>query len=697
MTSKISFFKLVREDIRNRSWLLAMTALVLFLSQPVALMIQVSNWMEDIRNRYSTMKQVQNLYMGRLGFEAELTVMALMVLAVICAFTGYQYLHSSVKLDFYHSLSIKRSRLFFVQYCSGVIIYIFPAFVCLLLNLAVGGVNGILTGEMVFLALKAFSVHFLYYLLTYATAILAMMMTGKIVVAILALGVFMSYALIISLLSSALTARFFSTALEEGQFMATWTAYLSPAAFCFYVEGKLGGADTSVGSKWLCLGILLALIVALTGLCLSLYSIRRTEAANHSMAFQKTEGVIKVLLAVPISISAGFYVSMMVSAHPTIWLLAGTLFGVLILCALIEFIYHMDIREVFHHKGQIVLSAILAAGVILAFRYDVFGYDTYLPEKEDISAMAIQYDPVNGNYAYKTVMTGNSTSSYYGEKYGLDESAVKDFEPIYELAKEGVGQVKEKNQNGVRIAVKYVLKSGRSVYRAYSLPKETVDQQMAQIYNQEEFKRAVYPILRDTKREPSAFTLTTWNGSSQMILTEEQRKKLIETYRQELLEVTYQDFQADHEIGAFSIEFQNGDSGESYGYGTEDSYPITTDCTETIALIKEYGYEVPLQPDSEQISSINVEIYNSRGMTAQTVSFTDPEEMQEILDTLTYSCFSGFYSLGCEKEDGYSLSLTYDRNSISLWGYFQKGKVPNIVKERLGTPEDLTEESGNAS
>ena len=691
MTSKISFFKLVREDIRNRSWLLAMTALVLFLSQPVALMIQVSNWMEDIRKHYYTLEQVQKLYMGRLGFEAELTVLVLMCLAVISAFTGYQYLHSSVKLDFYHSLSIKRNRLFFVQYSSGAIIYIIPAFVCLLLNLAVGGVNGILTGNVAALALKAFLVHFLYYLLIYATAILAMMMTGKIVVAILALGVFMSYALIISLLSTALMSRFFSTTLGEGQLMESWTAYLSPFTFCFYVEGKLSGTSASVGSKWLCLGILLALIVVLTGLCLRLYGIRRTEAANHSMAFQKTEGVIKVLLVVPISICAGFYVSMMVSTHPTIWLIAGTLFGVVILSALMEFIYHMDIREVFHHKGQMLFSAVLAAGVILAFRYDVFGYDTYLPKKEDVSAMAIQYEPVNGNYSYKTVVTGNGTSTYYGEKYGLDESEVKDFDLIYELAKEGVQQVKEEKQNGVRIAVKYELKSGRSVYRAYFLPKETIDEQMAQVYNQEEFKRAVYPILRDTEREPSSLTLTTWNGSSQMGLTQEQRKRLIETYRKELLKVTYQDLQADHEIGALAMEFQSTD-GESYSYGSEDSYPLTTDCTETIALIEEYGYEVPLRPDPEQISSINVEIYNSAGMSEQTVAFTDPEEMQEILDGLTYSCFSGFYSLGAEKEEGYSLSLTYDRNSITLWGYFQKGKVPEIVKERLGVPEDWTGE-----
>ena len=134
MTSKISFFKLIREDIKNRSWLLALTALALFIVQPVALMISLGNRTEELKNHYITMEQVTEYYQGQVGFGNGAIIFVLMFVALVCAFTGYQYLHSRVKLDFYHSLSIKRPRLFFVRYCSGFLIYAVPAFVCTILR-----------------------------------------------------------------------------------------------------------------------------------------------------------------------------------------------------------------------------------------------------------------------------------------------------------------------------------------------------------------------------------------------------------------------------------------------------------------------------------------------------------------------------------------------------------------------------------
>lgn len=685
MTSKISFFKLIREDIKNRSWLLALTALALFIVQPVALMISLGNRTEELKNHYITMEQVMEYYQGQVGFGNGAIIFVLMFVALVCAFTGYQYLHSRVKLDFYHSLSIKRPRLFFVRYCSGFLIYAVPAFVCTILSLAVGGVNGLFSCDILYLTLKAFVIHLLYFLLIYATAILAMMMTGKIIVAFLAFGVFASYGIVVSLIASALVTRFFRTAIYDGSWIDKLNSYFSPISFCMNVEGKLASEAASVGSKWLCVGILIVSIIALTLICLGVYTIRKTEAAEHSMAFPKTEGIIKVLVVVPLSIGIGFYVSMMVANNPLSWLLAGVVFGAIILSALMEFIYHMDIREVFHHKIQILVSVILAVGIVLAFRFDVFGFDSYIPDKEDISAMAVYYDPINGSYAYKIEVTQSGSASYYGEKYALDECEIQDFDPIYALAEEGVSLVKNQNQEGQRIAVKYELKSGRSVYRAYVLPSESVDREMEKLYDREDFKRAIYPLYREEEREIDSITLTTWNGGRVLTLTEAQRKELVDVFKEDLLQTTYQEILQDGQIATMDIVFVDK-SVDSYGM--TESYPIMESCKNTIALLQEYGYEVPKTADAKQVSSINVEIYQDQNGNGNTVTFTDPDEIQQILDEMKYSCFVFNTSVGSEKEYGYSVSINFDNSADSLWGYFLAGKVPKIVEERLGLPPE---------
>ena len=77
-----------------------------------------------------------------------------------------------VKVDFFHSLPISRKKYFFVQYVSGVIIFVVPFIVSMLLCLLVGAVNGLLTGGVVLMAVRMTSFRILEYLAGYGTAIL---------------------------------------------------------------------------------------------------------------------------------------------------------------------------------------------------------------------------------------------------------------------------------------------------------------------------------------------------------------------------------------------------------------------------------------------------------------------------------------------------------------------------------------------
>ena len=127
MTSKISFSKLMKEDFKRRSWLFAIISLILFVTQPVALLIQIDGLMASVSEGSASFRDVQNFYQNFMGSGGQAVLLVLiMIFAIICAMSGYSYLHSKVKLDFYHSLAIKRKKLFFVQYVSGLLIFALP-------------------------------------------------------------------------------------------------------------------------------------------------------------------------------------------------------------------------------------------------------------------------------------------------------------------------------------------------------------------------------------------------------------------------------------------------------------------------------------------------------------------------------------------------------------------------------------------
>ena len=52
--------------------------------------------------------------------------LAVVLMAAICALTGFSYIYSRPKLDFYHSLPISRSRLFAVDYATGALCALVP-------------------------------------------------------------------------------------------------------------------------------------------------------------------------------------------------------------------------------------------------------------------------------------------------------------------------------------------------------------------------------------------------------------------------------------------------------------------------------------------------------------------------------------------------------------------------------------------
>ena len=116
--------------------------IVLFLSMPVYTMLFLSTYTEPVSDLISYFPGLLNGNSLR-SFSAVIAV-----LAILTALTGFSYIHSRERLDFFHSLPVKRTTWFTTTYLSGLIIFLVPYMICCILTLIAGAVNKVMTAQL---------------------------------------------------------------------------------------------------------------------------------------------------------------------------------------------------------------------------------------------------------------------------------------------------------------------------------------------------------------------------------------------------------------------------------------------------------------------------------------------------------------------------------------------------------------------
>lgn len=598
MTLKTFYPKLLLNTLIKRCWYGAASFLLLFLAMPLTAMLSFKDADEFVSYTQVTQFLPEEKW-NVVEFVAGTNVFVAMIvvgLALLAAWSGLAWLHSRKQMDLYGSLPVKREVLYGMECATAVVWFLFSYVVNLSLTWVVAISKGLLTGKAIQLGIYSIGVFLLGFLAIYFCAAVAMMLTGKVLTGILGTLVFCGIAPVTVVLLVALPDLFFISYVSTSGIWENIASYLSPAVvyarMLVHIGSYLSLDKVKNYVELLPTIVMLIWIVAGAVASVILLRIRPTEGAEQSMVFAKTEGPIKGCILYPIAIGGAlFFWGIRGDYGEYGWMWFGLLFVSFVISILIEIIYHHDRKQIFKHKLSTGISVGVAIITILGFRYDIFGIDIWLPKENKVESIVllddynyIWFEYPDGSQNNEEYLRNNMdrTTGDYIYDYLLEG---QDFLEIYRDARYGDIEAEaylNEHGWGETFTVVFQMKDGTVRERLYRLSEESVEAIRRQMFEEELYKEAWFPIVlaEDDKFqmehiywEDEKIDCLGWNV--------QEKKQLLNIYKEELQTLSYEQI-FDEEYSKSYMEFSGG---KEYWMGGD--FPFNKNFVKTLAFIEE--------------------------------------------------------------------------------------------------------------
>ena len=722
MTSKSLFFRLLKEDFKIRIWTLAVSILTFFFSVIVATAMMISMHMSN-SGIYEYVSIASDVELSKIEFAQAFCKyisitnpffsLVFIGLAMVTALSGFSYLYSKKKVDMYHSLPVKRETLFFIKAINGIIIAIVPFIVCALIACLMIFINTA-QPSVIMATIWGIIGWSLVFFLNYSVVLLAIMLTGNMLIGILACVFFDFYFPSLSFILMEYQKMFLKTCYNCGSFLEKFLPNVSSVMIAFNAF-KLSEISEIVIS--LIAGILLMFANLL------LYRKRASETAGKSISF--------TIIKVPVKFMTVIFMSMMmyllayeIMMESTAWGIFGAVVSGVITHCTMEIIYNQDFKKIFAKKIQMLICIVISLILVGIFQMDLLGYDRYIPKVSDIKSVAVISDILESNESlyYNKIKVGKD-SFYAGGKnvyvdYAdtdsiesslLSKTDIGNKEAVLELAKLGAGSVSDYYEDSQRVVISYKLKSGRTVQRAYNIGFQDMISQLSKIYDDEGYKKSIYPILTEDNDDIVSIDLNGIKDNDGHIALKDNnlKNRLMDAYKKDLLGLSYDTRMKSYPIS--SIRFNNEymqKALEDYirisndGYDSIDKkypnvmeevgyYPVYPEFKDTISILNEMGVDAAKTLPIEDIDRIEVSRYYTPSRADEYYNednvkvFKDAKDIDKILGALAF-CDSPYKdSLNEDMDLNVYIYLKADKDNPyggSTSYHFKKGNVPNIAK-----------------
>ena len=462
------------------------------------------------------------------------------IFSLLAAMAVWSYLYNNRSACLMHQLPIRREGLFLTNYLSGLTFMVGPNIVIFVLTflaeLAVGQVNVV----KILSWLAAVTLMEVFF---FSFATICAMFTGHI----LALPAF--YAIISGLFYG--MAMLINEVLDKFLFGYNGLPWLGGLATCLTPVAAIANTVDCMTvpdgvtkvfqlTGWPALIIYAVVGVLLAGFALLLYRRRHMEQAGDVVTVGWMRPIFRYGVAFCCALAFGMVLmEMFDGALPET---AGTLLVLMLICGAVGyFVASMLLEKSFRvfkkWKGCVVFLAVLVL-LTCAVEFDVFGYEKYLPEEDNVTKVNIRLDsvPYDGGPAlnFEDPEVIHAVLAVHGAIIKAGEAEpIRSYEPLPEG---GVGYTRRING----FDVTYTLTNGRTVSRNYS-NKVLVD--MAEIH------------------DPKSLTakLDTLSNMPQVI---EKHYNLAEKTSEDI-------------TGMSVYSFEKIDSGKDYSYLVDTEVPIS--------------------------------------------------------------------------------------------------------------------------
>lgn len=661
--SSICLLALIREDLRHKHWMLALSILGSFLAGPVAVLFILSmihvpeqKYLIIDDGIYSTNHEfimtLSQYYADKLDnaqqflnvFHFVLMLCIAFIGAMIVAFLGFRHLYHRQMVDLYHGIPVSRKKLFLSGWLSGLLIWLVPAMissfiVALILIIYLEGMFfGTILVETLLVLLKLT----VCFLIVYNVCLVGVMLSGNILNALVSgLAYGLSVAMIV-VCYFFMAQYFFDTFYMSEELLYTNPLYaFSPLTTPIILAYQWASREPYLTYyAWhLCGGILLCALNFV--LAAYLYLKRPSELSERGLENKP----VRILLRGSISLIGGLFFAMVCymgadSMFP--WMVFGTVLGSALTFCVLNVIFHCTFKKVISHKIQYLIVMALSVAFISILRFDLLGYDKRLPNEKDIKGISIfcyamQEDDCN----YK--LQDGKLVRVRSDNAPADFIACDDPAKIHALLSACITDTKNHWNYDMRtdsINVKVKTTFG-SYYRTYELLSKNAVELLAPMVETEEFAKNYFPIQSLEFGNPIAITIS--NGIIKEVTIEDDERI------DELMQAFHQDFEEHRTV--YDLLRKSRKFRLMFVYPREDGFNCTflyeiPYCYEhTISLVEEWYPHKEFDPGMGALSRFSMD-----------ASF-DIEEGEELHDAL-YRYF-GY------DPDGNPLSSPIEKSVIS--------------------------------
>ncbi len=279
-----------------------------------------------------------------------------------------------------------------------------------------------------------------------------------------------------------------------------------------------------------------------------LYKKRRMETAEEVAGFKCLNPIFKYLITFMGAIAAFSIFSYSISdSSLAFWCIIAIVSAVIYFGS--EMLLRKSLRVWHTYKGYLGFAIAFAAMICIFAFTSFFGFESRIPEKEDISKVAF-YNYYHGETPY----TGNDEIIAKMQKFHAKMTERE--------------ETVNKYDSDTYIHFEYILKNGNKLHRRYGVSNDELHEIMNEMYQNREYKQRSERVFNEMK---SIYTMNIYGNEHVEIKDDAKKEELLECIKEDMLNLNYNEI---HNSGwniSVEIEYASKkiDNSNRYNYRIE--------------------------------------------------------------------------------------------------------------------------------